>query len=237
MGKAGKILIVDDEQQMLDLTGKILSQGGYTCDLCIDVDCAIELIHSNEYDLLISDIAMPGNENLEFIQEVKNCDKNLPIILMTGYPTVESAIESVQLPVVAYLVKPVNYPEMLNKVEHAIKISKINNTIRNSRKNLEHWRKELMDIETVLQESAETGSFVSINDFIDLTFRNVDISLSGVKSLVQVSSMNSSIPEVCHLLECPKLENFSNAIRETIEILEKTKSSFKSKELGICVVN
>jgi hypothetical protein len=63
-----------------------------------------------------------------------------------------------------------------------------------------------------------------------LTFAGVTAALSDIKYIMSATSKES--PQVCHLLKCPRLGNLATAVDETIEVLKKTKGSFKSKELG-----
>lgn len=74
--------------------------------------------------------------------------------------------------------------------------------------------------------SASTG------EFIDLTFANIIAALTDIRNVsLETASGNAQSP-VCHLLNCPKLAELDNAVEETIAVLEKTESAFKSKELG-----
>ncbi len=70
MGSAAKILLADDEQTFLHSTADLLRDQGYDCDCAMDAEEASALLHGAEYDLLISDINMPGNGQLEFLTAV-----------------------------------------------------------------------------------------------------------------------------------------------------------------------
>jgi len=106
----GNILIADDEETFLLSTADLLRREGYHCDCAPDGKRAAEMLGKGEYDLLIADIKMPGNGNLELVREMPRLAEGLPVILVTGYPSLKTAMESFQLPVAAYLPKPVEWP-------------------------------------------------------------------------------------------------------------------------------
>lgn len=109
MAEKGKILIADDEETFLHSTADLLRREGYDCDIVPDGNRAAEMLGKGEYDLLIADIKMPGNGNLELVREMPRLAEGLPVILVTGYPSLKTAMESFQLPVAAYLPKPVEW--------------------------------------------------------------------------------------------------------------------------------
>lgn len=100
---AGRILITDDEETFLHSTAALLQQEGYECTCAIDIKTALEHLNASHYDLFIADIKMPGNPDLEFIRTIPQVAEGLPVILVTGYPSLRSAIDSLELPVSAYL--------------------------------------------------------------------------------------------------------------------------------------
>ncbi|MGR3292377.1 MAG: response regulator, partial [Candidatus Scalindua sp.] len=79
-----------------------------------------EMLRSTKYDLLITDINMPGNRDLELIKDLQNYAKEIPVILMTGEPFLIPEIQSVQPPVVACLIKPFDFNELLEHVKISI---------------------------------------------------------------------------------------------------------------------
>jgi ActR/RegA family two-component response regulator len=233
MADLGRILIADDEETFLNSMADLLRQRGYQCDCAPDAIVAAELLRSAEYDLLIADIKMEGNFELEFIRELPQIAEGMPVILVTGYPSLRSAIESIQLPVAAYLVKPFEFKELLVQVQISVKNYQFCKAVRDHRKRLVSWSEDLKGIEEE-QNIMPRGGFPSpIDDFLTLTFQNIAGALSDLKHLTESFSTGSSHQEVCHLLNCPRLNTLNKTLVETIDILEKTKSAFKSKELGI----
>jgi CheY-like chemotaxis protein len=233
MADLGRILIADDEETFRNSIADLLRQAGYQCDCAPDAIVAAELLRSAEYDLLIADIKMEGNFELEFIRELPQIAEGMPVILVTGYPSLRSAIESIQLPVAAYLVKPFEFKELLVQVQISVKNYQFCKAIRDHRKRLVSWSEDLKGIEEEHNIMPRGGFPSPIDDFLTLTFQNIAGALSDLKHLTESFSTGSSQQEVCHLLNCPRLNTLNKTLVETIDILEKTKSAFKSKELGI----
>ena len=100
------VLLADDEEIYLRATEELLLQDGFLVDTALDATEATRLLTTHDYDVLVSDIRMPGNLQFEFIQQIGQLSPGLPVIIVTAHPTVETATESVNLPVVAYLTKP-----------------------------------------------------------------------------------------------------------------------------------
>jgi len=233
MGDLGRILIADDEETFRNSIADLLRRRGYQCDCALDAIVAAELLRSAGYDLLVADIKMQGNFELEFIRELPQIAAGMPVILVTGYPSLRSAIESIQLPVAAYLIKPFEFEELLVQVQISVKNYQFFKTVRDHQKRLADWSEDLKGIEEAEKIIPPSESSTPIDDFLTLTFHNIAGALSDLKHLTEsFSTGSSSQQEACHLLNCPRLNTLNKTLVETIDILEKTKSAFKSKELG-----
>ena len=114
------ILLADDQPVYLAEMAELLRGAGYHCDCVADGPRVEEVLAHGEVDVLVADIRMPGNFNLELVQRVQACPRPPAVILMTGFPTLESAIHSVKLKISAYLVKPFGFNELLGEVQQAL---------------------------------------------------------------------------------------------------------------------
>jgi DNA-binding NtrC family response regulator len=119
-GSKGLVLIADDEAAFRMATRAYLRQHGYECEVAPDGTVAAELLRSLPVDVLISDINMPGNRGLEFIESLPQVAAGLPVILLTGHPSAQSVAHSERLQVVAYLVKPPEPEQLLALVNKAV---------------------------------------------------------------------------------------------------------------------
>jgi len=232
MPELGRILIADDEETFLYSTADLLRREGYECDCAAEANGAMALLRDHAYDLLISDIKMPGNSELELIREVPNLAPGLPVILVTGYPSLHSALKSFQLPVTAYLAKPVDLAELLSHARSAIDRYRAFRAVKNSQQRLHDWRAQLQTLEQSMHEAPRAQDFKPSLTFLTLTLHNIVGCLADLKNITEALAQRSASHEPCQLLNCPRPAVLTNALAETIDVLEKTKSSFKSKELG-----
>ena len=115
-----RILIADDEPLFLRTTGELLQKAGYSCHCVKDADAALAALSRGSFDLILSDLNMPGNVNLEFLREGRLNWRHIPLIVVTGVPSLPTAIESVRLGITDYLLKPVKYEDLLACVRRAL---------------------------------------------------------------------------------------------------------------------
>lgn len=231
MTPQGTILIADDDETFLQSTADILREHGYTVDTAPDARAAMTAVRAGHYDLLISDLEMPGNEGLRLVREVAAEVGGLPVIILTGLPSTESAIASIELPVSAYLLKPVHMPDLLERIGTAIGRFRAYRTMRETETRMEKWREDLGQITTAGSSPVREGA-PSVDAFLALTLRNVMGSLSDLGLLGQALSGQRVDSHPCQLMNCPRGAQLQVAVQETIAVLEETKASFKSKQLG-----
>ena len=119
-GARPRILVVDDEQAVRDLLAKTLETADYEVDTAPDGATAIEYLKSNGYDLLVTDLRMPGMDGLSVIREGRRKSADMPVIVITGYSSEASAIEAINLGVSGYLTKPFRLPRVLQVAARAL---------------------------------------------------------------------------------------------------------------------
>jgi len=115
-----RVLVVDDEASIRDLLAKTLALAEYDVDVAPDGRAALERMRMYAYDLLIADLKMPGMDGLTVIREAKRYKADLPVIIITGFSTEDSAIEAVNLGVAGYLTKPFRVPQVLAAAAKAL---------------------------------------------------------------------------------------------------------------------
>ena len=114
------ILVVDDDRTVRDVLVECLTDGGYTCEAACDGMEALEKIRGNKFDLVVSDIDMPGMDGVALLREIKSLRPDTAIILLTGIVDVDTAIRSMRLGASDYLTKPFNLNEVFITVEKAL---------------------------------------------------------------------------------------------------------------------
>jgi DNA-binding NtrC family response regulator len=115
-----RILIADDEPLYLRTTAELLRKSGYECTCAKDGAAALQALSREPFDLILSDLNMPGNLKLELLQEGRRQWPEIPLIVVTGAPSLPTAIESVRLGIADYLLKPVKYDDLLSSVRRAL---------------------------------------------------------------------------------------------------------------------
>ena len=108
-----RVLVVDDEESIRELLSKTLALADYEIDLAPDGRTALDRMRLIQYDLLITDLRMPGVDGLTVIREARRLKADLPVIIITGYSSEASAIEAINLGVQGYLTKPFRVPRVL----------------------------------------------------------------------------------------------------------------------------
>lgn len=112
-----RILVVDDEKNVLSTIQAILQEDGFEVDVANDGKPAIEAIRKHHYDLVLTDLKMPEVDGLAVLAEARKSSPNTVTMMMTGYGSLPSALEAVQLGAYDYLLKPMEVPEL----KHAVK--------------------------------------------------------------------------------------------------------------------
>ena len=105
---------------MRDLLSKTLALAEYDVDVVPDGRSAVDRLRVLPYDLLITDLKMPGVDGLSVIREARSLKADIPIIIITGFSTEASAIEAVNLGVSGYLTKPFRIPRVLSVAARAL---------------------------------------------------------------------------------------------------------------------
>lgn len=224
----GRILIADDEPTFLNSTAELLRREGFTVDTVDDAASALAAISAATYDLLITDLEMPGNADLDLVQQVAHLSGGLPIIIITGFPSVRSAVASIELPVAAYLVKPVHFPELLKRATSAVARFRSYQAMQSAEARLREYRSQV-EAQPVAPNSEGQG----VDTFLALTLRNVMGSLTDLEQLGRALAGQQTLqPHPCQLMNCPRGAQLQAAVEETIAVLEETKGAFKSKTLG-----
>jgi len=114
------ILVVDDESVIRDGLSRILEGDAFTVDAAKNGHAAIELLQQKEFDLIITDLKMPGMSGFELLNAVKILQPDSPVIMITGYATVETAVEAMKSGTIDYIVKPFTPDQILEKVRLAL---------------------------------------------------------------------------------------------------------------------
>jgi DNA-binding NtrC family response regulator len=118
------LLLVDDEPAVLKVTQKLLERRGYQVVTCNSAEEALTWLGREVFDVVLSDVQMPGIGGLGLLREVHEQDAELPVILVTGNPSDDAELVAKQLHVFQYLTKPVAYEQLDEVVAEATSSSR-----------------------------------------------------------------------------------------------------------------
>ncbi len=118
-GEKPRVLVVDDEEAIRSLVAKMLA-AECNVDAVADGPTAVNRLKAEDYDLLITDLRMPGMDGLSVIRELRRYSTGLPVIVLTAHSTEEDAIEAINLGVSGYLTKPFRIERMVAMAHRAL---------------------------------------------------------------------------------------------------------------------
>jgi DNA-binding NtrC family response regulator len=121
MGGTARILIVDDDENIRKALATILEEEGYKIDSAETAKQAIEKTNKNFYNLALIDIRLPDMEGVELLTKIKETTPRMRKVIITGYPTLQNAIEAVNKGADAYIVKPFDIDEILKTIREQLK--------------------------------------------------------------------------------------------------------------------
>jgi two-component system NtrC family response regulator len=164
-----KILIVDDETRMCrSLQILLLGEGKYDVSYALSGDQALKYIGGHDTDLMIVDLSMPGMSGLELLKRIKYTHPDIPIVIMTAYSSVKSAIEAMKGGAFEYLIKPFGNEEFLSVVERALEGRKFAQDVRGVRRSPHGYSSiigkspKMEEVFSFIEKAANTDSTVLI---------------------------------------------------------------------------
>jgi DNA-binding NtrC family response regulator len=130
------LLIVDDEASTLASLSRAFRLAGHEATVCDNVAKAIELAKSDHFDMIFSDVVMPGKDGLTFLEELRSLGVTTPVVMMSGQAHIEMAVRATKLGALDFLEKPISTDKLLLTVENALKVQRLETENRNLRQRL-----------------------------------------------------------------------------------------------------
>lgn len=112
-GNAGAVLLVDDEPALLALHERVLRRAGFEVYAASSGADALLVVGQRRLDAVVTDITMPGMWGVELLRQIRATQPDLPVVLLTGAPSVESAVEAIDLGALSYLMKPTPFDDLV----------------------------------------------------------------------------------------------------------------------------
>lgn len=157
-----KILVVDDDIAFLKVAGSILQTKGFSVGIARNASEAIEEIKNNFYNLVILDMLLPDSSGLELLTRINRVQPDIVSVILTGYSSVESSVQSLNLGVFAYLEKPVNPERLLEVIRRGLEKYHLLNENRRLLRELEQRNRDLNILLNVSQAVSSSMSFEQI---------------------------------------------------------------------------
>ncbi len=115
-----RILLVDDDRLLREVIGESLQLNGYIVDSAEDADAALKLFRPGIYSLALIDLVMPGMNGLELMQKIMEQDSEIFCLIMTGYPTIDSAYKAMVEGASDYIIKPFQLSELTAAIKQKL---------------------------------------------------------------------------------------------------------------------
>jgi DNA-binding NtrC family response regulator len=149
-----RVVIVDDEPDMVETCTRLLRRAGCECAGATDPERALELVESTRPDVLLTDLKMPGMDGLELMRRVHEIDPALPVIVITAFATIESAVAAVKEGAFDYLPKNFSLDQLTVAVDRAVK----QRTLQIENRNLRQQLQSTFGLDRVLGRSSTMAS-------------------------------------------------------------------------------
>ena len=155
------ILVVEDDKDLNRTVCSYLNQNGFEAKGAMEPEEAYDMMYETVFDLIISDIMMPGTDGFEFAENVRDMNKEIPIIFMTARDDFESKRKGFRVGIDDYMIKPIDLEELLLRVEALLRRAKINTNKK-------------LEIGKLVLDAEEHSAYLDGEEII-LTVREFDI--------------------------------------------------------------
>ena len=136
MARKAHLLLVDDDPNTLASLSRAFRLAGHEATVCDNAARAVELIRTESFDVILSDVVMPGKSGLELLEDLKRAGVKTPIVLISGQANIEMAVKATKLGALDFLEKPLSTEKLLVTVENALRLSRLEDENRELRHRL-----------------------------------------------------------------------------------------------------
>jgi DNA-binding NtrC family response regulator len=151
-----RLLIVEDERTLSESLKRVFMRDGYEVDTIDNAEAALKFLEGKFYDLIISDIILPGINGIEFLRKCKEQNPDQIVIIMTAYASLETAVEALRAGAYDYVMKPIIHEEIKKIISNALRERSLKNENQLLRKQLE----ERYDFERIIGRSREITTII-----------------------------------------------------------------------------
>jgi two-component system nitrogen regulation response regulator NtrX len=130
------ILIIDDDANTLASLSRAFRLSGHEATVCDNAARALDLASARRFDLILSDVVMPGRDGITLLEDFRNGGVASPVVMMSGQATIEMAVRATKLGAIDFLEKPISTDKLLVTVENAVRLSRLENENRDLKQRL-----------------------------------------------------------------------------------------------------
>lgn len=121
----GRVLFVEDEPDLLRAYQRAAARAGFTSEGAADGQTAARLAETEQFDVIVSDLALPGLNGIDLLRSIRRRDLDVPVIIVTGGPSTDTAAQAVEFGALRYLEKPVDMAELAKVLERAVQLHRL----------------------------------------------------------------------------------------------------------------
>ena len=136
MSRKAHLLLVDDDPNTLASLSRAFRLAGHEATVCDNANRAVELLRNETFDLILSDVVMPGKTGMELLEDLKKTGVKTPIVLISGQANIEMAVKATRLGALDFLEKPLSTDKLLVTVENALRLTRLEDENRELRQRL-----------------------------------------------------------------------------------------------------
>ncbi|HEX4916706.1 MAG TPA: PAS domain S-box protein [Limnobacter sp.] len=144
-----RLIVVDDEKPQLEALCSLLSDAGFYVSAYPDPQHALKALEEESYDLLLTDLRLPGMDGIELVQRAKALDPDLSAVLMTGHGSIKTAVDAMKVGVLDYILKPFKVSDIMPVVHRALEVRRLK---RENRALIEHLSDANQQLNALNQE-------------------------------------------------------------------------------------
>jgi DNA-binding NtrC family response regulator len=160
------ILLIDDEKIALTNLSHVLEREGYQITACMDGESGLQAMEKSAFDLVLTDLRMPGIDGMEVLKHIKATTPDVPVIMITGHATLDSAVDAMKAGAYHYIAKPFRLAEAREVVRGALELRKIRNENNELKERIDHLAGQATIItqDLAMQRLLETGKQIAETD-------------------------------------------------------------------------
>lgn len=226
------ILIVDDEQVVIDSVKRICEINNYKVDYAIDANTALEKISRQTFRIIICDIMMPGMDGFQFLNETRNRHIETPVIITSGYSTIENAVQSLYSGALDFIPKPFTFDEITSVIKRCLKYRDLTDPLLKKNSTILHvpcpakyfrlgyscWVNPFHDGSVYI---GATDIFIkTLENIKTLEFLENDTTINQAETIIKIISDDSTIHQLYSAISGRIIESNQKLLND-ITLLEK----------------